>query len=319
MANAHLREITLGQLLDETVGAYPEQEAVVYVDRDYRQTWAEFGAFVDDLARGLMALGIEHGEKVAIWATNVPYWVAMQFATAKIGAVLLTVNTNYKRAELKYLLQNSETENIFFIDRFREADDYLSILYDLIPELKTTERGSWASADFPRLKRVCHLGSEKHRGMFSIPEVIGMGRVITDEAYRFRQAQLSPHDVVNMQYTSGTTGFPKGVMLTHYNILNNGFWIGEMQRFTEKDRLCLTVPLFHCFGCVLGVLAAVSHGTCMVILETFNPVLAMTSVEQEKCTALYGVPTMFSTSFSTASTTPACARGSWPVRPAPSG
>ena len=287
-----LREITLGQMLDEAIMQHPDNEAVVYVDRNYRLTYREFGEVVDNLAKGLMAMGVQKGEKVAIWVTNVPYWVAFQFATAKIGAVLLTVNTFYKNAELEYLLKQSECENLLLIDSFRDTD-YIKTVYDLVPELKTQERGYLHSDRFPDLKRVFFLGQEKHRGMYSIPELTSMSRMISEEDYRARQATLDPHDVVNMQYTSGTTGFPKGVMLTHYNIGNNGFWIGENQNFSHKDRVCIPVPLFHCFGCVLGVLAAISHASTLVILETFSPLMVLSSVEEEKCTALYGVPTMF--------------------------
>ncbi|MDD4281161.1 MAG: AMP-binding protein [Candidatus Methanofastidiosa archaeon] len=287
-----LREMTLGDMLDETIEAYPDNEAIVYVDRDFRLTYAEFGEVVDNLAKGLMALGVAKGEKVAVWATNIPYWVALQFATAKIGAVLLTVNTAYKREEVRYLLGQSETETLFLIDGFRDTD-YVRTIYELVPELRDQQRGYLLSAVFPHLRRVCFLGQEKHRGMYSLPEILSMGIMVTDDDYQRRQDELSPHDVVNMQYTSGTTGFPKGVMLTHYNIGNNGFWIGENQCLTYRDRMCLPVPLFHCFGCVLGVLAAVSHGTTLVILETFDPVLVMSSIESERCTALYGVPTMF--------------------------
>ncbi len=287
-----LRRLTLGQILDETVARFAEREAVIYVDRDFRLTWRQFGDLVDRLARGLMALGIGRGEKVAVWATNIPYWVALQFATAKIGAVLLTVNTNYRRNELDYLLRQSETENLFIIDGYQDID-YLSVVYELLPELRLQQRGYLESERYPHLKRVFFLGQEKHRGMYSIPELLSMAAMTGADEYAQRQAALDCDDVVNMQYTSGTTGFPKGVMLTHYNIGNNGFWIGENQRFSENDRVCLPVPLFHCFGCVLGVLAAVSHGTCMVILEKFDPIQVMASVEQERCTALYGVPTMF--------------------------
>ena len=287
-----LREITLGQMLAETVDQWPNRDAVVYVDRSLRLSWRQFSDLVDEVAMGLMALGVQRGEKVALWANNVPYWVVLQFATARIGAVLLTVNTHYRRAELEYLLGQSECENIFIMDGFRDID-YVATVYDLVPELKTSERGRLKTANFPHLKRVLFLGAEKHRGMYTLPEIQALSVMTTPEEYEARQQSLSPHDVVNMQYTSGTTGFPKGVQLTHYNIGNNGYWIGENQRFTELDRLCLTVPLFHCFGCVLGVLAAVSHGTAMVILENFEPVLALTSVEVEKCTAVYGVPTMF--------------------------
>jgi len=287
-----LRSITLGALLDEAIARHPENEALVYVDRDFRLTYRQFGEVVDQLARGLMALGVAKGEKVAVWATNIPYWVALQFATAKIGAVLLTVNTNYKSAELAYLLEQSECENLFLIDGYMDTD-YLQTVYDLVPELKTQERGRLQSERFPNLRRVLFLGMEKHRGLYALPEVTAMAAMTSPDAYAERQACLDPHDVVNMQYTSGTTGFPKGVMLTHYNIGNNGFWIGENQKFTHNDRVCLPVPLFHCFGCVLGVLAAVSHAATLVVLEKFDPVQVMASVEQERCTALYGVPTMF--------------------------
>jgi fatty-acyl-CoA synthase len=292
MDNKILRPWTLGQILEQSVDAYPENEAVVYVDRDFRLTYRQFGNLVDRLGRGLMAMGIRKGEKVGVWATNVPYWVALQFATAKIGAVLLTVNTNYRISELAYVLEQSDSENLFLIDGYQDID-YLQTVYELVPELRAQERGRLASARFPHLKRVFFLGLEKHRGMYSIPEVLAMSAMTSDGDYRARQASLDPHDVVNMQYTSGTTGFPKGVMLTHFNIGNNGYWIGANQHFGPKDRVCLTVPLFHCFGCVLGVLAAVNHGATLVILESFDPVAAMTAIEQERCTALYGVPTMF--------------------------
>lgn len=289
---AAIREITLGALLDETVAKYPDTEAVVYVDRDFRMTYREFGALTDTLAKGLMALGVQRGEKVAVWANNVPYWVALQFATAKIGAVLLTVNTHYRSHEFKYLLENSETENLFIIGNYRDHD-YLATVNELIPELKTQERGQLRTNKYPKLKRLFYLGHEKHRGMYSIPELQAMAAMVTDEQYRARKESLSPHDVVNMQYTSGTTGFPKGVQLTHYNIANNGYWIGKNQDFRPGDRLCLPVPLFHCFGCVLGVLACVNHGVTMVILEDYVPLDVMAAVDQEKCTALYGVPTMY--------------------------
>ncbi len=292
MSDFVLMEKTLGQILDETVAKYPDNDAVIYVDRDYRQTWAEFGEAVDKLAKGLMGLGIKRGDKIALWATNVPYWVTLQFATAKIGAVLITVNTNYRESEVAYLLSQSETENLFIIDGYRDHD-YLETIYELIPELKVFPRGQLKSERFPHLKRVMFLGMEKHRGIYSLPEIIAMSAMISDAEYAARQAELSPHDVINMQYTSGTTGFPKGVMLSHVNVGNNGYWIGYNMKFSEKDRLCLPVPLFHCFGCVLGVMAAVNHGTTLVILESFNPLHVMASISEERCTAVYGVPTMF--------------------------
>lgn len=291
-AQFELREWTLGQILDHTVARFPDREAIVYTDRNYRQTWREFADVVDQFAKGLMALGVQKGEKVAVWATNVPYWVALQFATAKIGAVLLTVNTNYREHELRYLLRQSECENIFLIDSLRDHD-YLATLYKLVPELRTHGRGELRCAGLPHLKRVCFLGAEKHRGMYSVPEILAMSVMVDDAAYQARQDSLDPWDEINMQYTSGTTGFPRGVMLTHVGVGLNGYWIGRHQGFTEQDRLCLPVPLFHCYGCVLGVSACVNHGTTMVILESYNPLKVLDAVDSERCTALYGVPTMF--------------------------
>ncbi|SHN49639.1 AMP-binding protein [Desulfovibrio litoralis] len=287
-----LREKTLGQLLDETVSRYPNKEALVYADRDYRQTWKQFDVLVDDLAKGLMALGVQKGEKVAVWATNVPYWITLQFATAKIGAILLTINTNCRESELRYILTQSDCENLFIISNFKDHS-YLETIYKIVPELGVHPRENLRCPYFPHLKRIMFLGAEKHKGMYSVPEIMGLSCMISDEEYQERQDSLSPYDVVNMQYTSGTTGFPKGVMLTHINILNNGYWIGYHQRLSANDVVCIPVPLFHCFGCVLGVLACVNHGAKMVVLESFNPGFVMAAVEQEACTALYGVPTMF--------------------------
>ena len=287
-----LREKTLGQILDETVARFPDQDALVYADRGYRQTWREFADTVDAFAKGLMALGVSKGEKVAVWATNVPYWVTLQFATAKIGAILITVNTNYREHELRYLLNHSECENIFLIDTLRDHA-FVDTLYAIAPELRRQGRSQLRCAALPHLKRVCYLGAEKFRGMYSVPEILGMAVMVSDDDYRARQAELDPWDVINMQYTSGTTGFPKGVMLTHVGVGLNGYWIGRNMGFTEKDRLCLCVPLFHCFGCVLGVMACVNHGACMVIVEKFNPLAVLAAVDSERCTALHGVPTMF--------------------------
>ena len=286
------REATIGELLDETVEKVPDQDAVVFADRDYRQTWKEFRDTVDQEAKGLMALGVEKGDKVAVWATNVPHWVTLQFATARIGAILLTININYRSAEIDYLLRQSDCENIFVIDGYRDTD-YVNTLYELIPELKVQPRDRLRSERYPHLRRVLFMGPEKHRGMYSWNEPLAMSVAVGDDEYRQRQGELSPHDVVNMQYTSGTTGFPKGVMLTHFNITNCGYWVGVNENFTAADRVCIPVPLFHCFGCVLAVMACLNHGAAMVILERYDPINVMMSIERERCTAVYGVPTMF--------------------------
>ena len=288
-----LQEKTLGQLLREVATKYPDNDAVVYVDRDFRQTWKQFDQSVDQLAKGLMALGIKPGEKVGIWATNVPNWVTLMYACARIGAILLTVNTNYRDSEMDYVLTQSDMENLFLIGSYRDHD-YIDTLCRLVPEIRSMPRGQLRSQKYPHLKRVMFLGAEKHRGMYSLPEIIGMGAaMISDAEYEQRQKAVDPYDVVNMQYTSGTTGFPKGVMLSHVNILNNGYSIGKRQDFGPNDRVCLPIPMFHCFGCVLGVMACVNHASTMVILEAYNPLHVMASIDQEKCTALYGVPTMF--------------------------
>ena len=287
-----LQEYTLGQILDRAIAAHPDSDALIYVDRGFRLSYRQFGDLVDRLAKGLMAMGVQKGEKIALWATNVPHWVSLFFAAARIGAIILTVNTNYRRAELEYLLQQSDTENLFLIDGFRDVD-YLEIIYDLAPEIRHQTRGHLQCEKFPFLKRVLFFGPEKHSGMYSLPELLNLAVMTSDEDYEKRKAEVSCHDVVNMQYTSGTTGFPKGVMLTHYNIGNNGYYIGANQTFTHKDRVCLPVPLFHCFGCVLGVSAALNHAAAMVIMEQFDPIEVMSAVELERCTALYGVPTMF--------------------------
>ena len=286
------RNYTLGQLLDQTIARCGENDAVVYADRDFRLTWYEFGEEVDRLARGLMALGVKRGEKVALWATNVPHWVVLMFATAKIGAILLPLNINYKSEEIDFALKQSDAENLFVIDGFRDCN-YIEVLNKLIPELKTSERGQLKSTKYPHLKRIMYLGGAKHRGMYSLNEVLSLAVETPWEDYLKRQGECDVHDVVNMQYTSGTTGFPKGVQLTHYNIANDGFWIGACQNLSAHDKVCIPVPLFHCFGCVLGVMSCVNHGATMVFLEKFDPIQVMTSIQKEKCTATYGVPTMY--------------------------
>ncbi|BDZ68193.1 hypothetical protein GCM10025860_16410 [Methanobacterium ferruginis] len=219
------------------------------------------------------------------------------FATAKIGVVLVTVNTAYKSHELAYVLEQSDMKALAIIDGFKDVD-YIQTVYELIPELKTQERGKLKTEKFPFLQSVIYVGPEKHRGMYNTNELMLLGKHGNEEKFQEIKASVDNNEVVNMQYTSGTTGFPKGVMLTHRNILNNGYYIGERQRFTEKDRLCITVPLFHCFGIVLAVMATFSHGATMVMVELFDPLLVLAAVQKERCTALYGVPTMFIAEYS---------------------
>ncbi len=283
---------TIGAFFEDQVRRLPDHEFVVYPDRNLRWTFSQFNERVDQLAKGLLGIGIGKDDHVGIWATNVPDWLTFMFATAKIGAVLVTINTHYRSFELEYLVKQADLKALALIGRFRDHD-YLQTVYELIPELKTSQRGQLKSERFPALRSVIFIGQEKHRGLYNTRELMLLGDQYDNRELDRLKTLLDAHDVINMQYTSGTTGFPKGVMLSHYNILNNGYYIGDRQKFSELDRLCLPVPLFHCFGCVLGVMAALTHGTTLVPLELFDPLLVLAAVQKEKCTAVYGVPTMF--------------------------
>jgi len=285
-------EDTLGTVLENVVANDPDREFMVYPDRDLRFTYREFDERVNTFAKGLLAIGIGKGDHVGIWAKNVPDWLTFMFATAKIGAVLVTVNTAYKSHEVEYVIKQSDMKALAIIDGFRDVS-YIDIMYELVPELKTQQRGKLRSERFPFLKSVIFIGQEKHRGMYNSSEILLLGKHGDEEEFKKIKQSLDCNDVVNMQYTSGTTGFPKGVMLTHRNILNNGLSIGDRQKFTSDDRLCLPVPLFHCFGIVLGVMAVLTHGATHVMLEIYDPLMVLAAVQKEKCTALYGVPTMF--------------------------
>ena len=285
-------EITLGALLREKAQTQPDHDFLVYADRDLRFTYAEFDRRVDDLAKGFLAIGLKKGDHIGIWATNVPDWNTVLFAAARAGMVLVTVNTAYKTHELEYLVQQSDLACLCIIDGWRDSD-YVAMVNELVPELKTSPRGHIKSAKFPYLRSLVYIGPEKHRGMYNFSELLLLGQHSDNAPLRAIEAQNETNEVVNMQYTSGTTGFPKGVMLTHRNILNNGFGIGENQRLTEADIVCLPVPLFHCFGLVLGMMAIITHGAAAAMLEWFDPLLVLATIQKAKCTAVYGVPTMF--------------------------
>lgn len=284
-------ENTLGGVLDDLSKNNPNGWAVRYTDRNYFRTWKELNDEADLIARGMMSLGVKKGDHVAIWATNTPEWILTLFAAAKIGAVLVTVNTNFKIFELEYLLRQSDTKLLVMIGGFKN-NDYVATVNELLPELKTTS-GEIESEHLPFLKRVVFAGKETPEGMLNFEDLKILGGDFPVEIYEENKKTLNAHDVVNMQYTSGTTGFPKGVMLTHYNILNNGKTIGDGMKFTKNDKLCITVPFFHCFGLVLAMMACITHGTTMVPVERYSPVPVMNAISVEKCTAVHGVPTMF--------------------------
>ena len=287
-----LLDYTLGEILEKWAYETPDKEFIVYPDRDLRFTYKQFNNRVDALAKGLLYIGIRPGDKVGIWAKNVPDWTTVMFATAKIGAVLVTINTNYKLSELEYLLKDADIQTLFLVDGFRDSD-YVKMIFELVPELKNQPRGELKSEKFPQLKNVAFIGQQKHRGMYNTNELLLLGNHVDDLDLETIKETLGCHDVINMQYTSGTTGFPKGVMLSHHNIINNGYATGQCQKFTDNERLLVCVPMFHCFGSVLGLCAVVTHGATMVFTEDFDPVMVLASVQKEKCTALYGVPTMF--------------------------
>ncbi|MGG3846572.1 AMP-binding protein [Aeribacillus composti] len=289
---AEMLEVTVGKLLEEKANAYPEHEAVVYADRGLRMTYRQFDEYCRLVARSLMKLGIQSGEHIAIWATNTPEWLACQFATGKMGAVLVTVNTNYRTAELEYLLKQSDSTTLLLIEQYRDTS-YIDTIYEIAPELYECQPGQLKAKRLPRLKNVIVFGDKRYPGTYTWNDILAMAQDTAEEELDQRMNSLDPHDVINMQYTSGTTGFPKGVMLSHYNIINNAYNIAQCMKLTKDDRLCIPVPFFHCFGCVLGVLACVSVGATIVPIQEFNATQVLQTVQDEKCTALHGVPTMF--------------------------
>ncbi len=287
-----LLDYNLGEILEKWAFETPGKEFIVYPDRNLRFTYNQFNERVNALAKGLLYIGIGPGDKVGIWAKNVPDWTTVMFATAKIGAILVTINTSYKLSELEFLLKDADITTLFLIDGYRDSD-YVQMIFELIPELKEHPRGELSSKLFPELKNVVFIGQQKHRGMYNTSELILLGKHVDDFELECIMEELKCHDVINMQYTSGTTGFPKGVMLSHHNILNNGYSVAECMKFSSDDRLLVCVPLFHCFGSVFAICGTVTHGATMVFTEDFDPLMVLASVQKEKCTAIYGVPTMF--------------------------
>ena len=285
------RDVTLGQVLDETIAKYGPHEAVVFMQKKWRCTWFQLGEEVDRAARGLMSIGVEKGEHVALWATNVPEWVILMLACAKIGAVLMPLNTNCKLTELEHALGQGDVSTIVTMEQYRDTD-CIADLRSIVPELRAAKGLDWKSERFPRFCRIISLGRPR-RGVMSWSQMLARAPETSWAAYQARQTMCSTMDVVCCQYTSGTTGLPKGACLTHRNVVNNAYWVGACMKFTQHDRVCVPVPLFHVFGYALGIVTAVDFGATLVMLEKFDPVQAMMAIEYEKCTALYGVPTMY--------------------------
>ena len=286
-----LIDYTFPDVLDRVCEEFPTQYAFRYTELDYTRTYPEFRSDVDTFARALIAMGVRKGDHVAIWATNVPAWYITFWATTKIGAVLVTVNTAYKIHEAEYLLRQSDTHTLVMIDDYKDSD-YVGIMKELCPELATCEPGKLESKKFPFLKNIITTDS-RQPGCYTWDEAIKLAEQVPYSEVEARRRTIDKNDVCNMQYTSGTTGFPKGVMLTHYNVVNNGKAIGDCMDLSTADRMMIQVPMFHCFGMVLAMTASVTHGTTMSPITAFSPRKGLACINKEKITAFHGVPTMF--------------------------
>ena len=301
LTQSYVHGVSMTPLIGETIGAHFDQVAARFADRDalivrqqnIRFTYRELKEKVDALAAGLLALGLSPGDRVGIWSPNNAEWVMTQFATAKAGLILVNINPAYRLAELDYALNKVGCKALITADSFKSSD-YVGMLRELAPEIERSAPGRLQSKRLPALTTLIRIGDDDKRGFLRFADVLDMG----GERHRAQLAELAGKlqfdDPINIQFTSGTTGTPKGATLTHHNILNNGYFIGEAQRLSDRDRVCIPVPLYHCFGMVLGNLACITHGAAMVYpSEGFDPLLTLQAVEAERCTALYGVPTMF--------------------------
>ena len=286
--------LTIGQVLRTTAQKFPDHDALVFPQTGQRWTWRQFDAEVDRAARALIALGIQDSEHLALWATNVSQWVLLQFATARIGVVLVNINPAYRPFELEYVLKQSDSVALMLVEKFKSSD-YFAMLAEITPELAGTKNGAIKSEKFPKLRHIVALCDSPPPTMLSWPALLETAKQTTDEQFRAReQVAGQQNKAVNIQYTSGTTGFPKAAMLSHRNLLLNAYYVGDCQKLTAQDRLCIPVPFYHCFGCVLGTLACAVHGTAMIIpAEYFQAEATINAMEKERATAVYGVPTMY--------------------------
>ena len=285
--------VTIGQQFDFAAARWGSREALVVCDQDVRWSWEQLKARVDNFAAGLLALGLKPRSRIGIWAPNCAEWVITQFAAAKAGLILVTINPAFRRAELEYSLNKVECEALVTASAFKNSD-YIGMIRELAPEIDRPNTDPLQSARLPHLRYIIKIGGEETQGTFAFKEVLERGRRAGYEAIEAIAKTLQFDDPINIQFTSGTTGAPKGATLTHHNILNNGYFVGAAQGLSESDRICIPVPLYHCFGMVMGNLAAVTHGAAAIYPgEGFEPLATLAAVEGEKCTALYGVPTMF--------------------------
>lgn len=284
---------TIGMALENAALKWGTRDAVVICHQNIRWTYAQFLEKVDDFASGLLHLGLKPGDRVGVWSPNNIEWLIAQFATARAGLIQVNLNPAYRLRELKYALQTVDCKALILAESFKSSN-YLAMIQELIPELTHAKPGQISTPDFPNLSAVIAITPNAPAGFLRFADVAGLATPHDQQALIDLQPKLQPDDPINIQFTSGTTGLPKGATLTHHNILNNGFFVTERQNFTPADRLCIPVPLYHCFGMVMGVLGCITHGACMVFPgESFDPVSVLKAVADEKCTALYAVPTMF--------------------------
>ena len=293
IAEKPLLGMTIGDMLDRTAQQFPDNKALVCLHQDIRWTYKEFVDKVNEAARAFMAIGVKRGDRVGIWSPNRYEWTVTQFATAKVGAILVNINPAYGVHELKYAMNLAGISVLVTADSFKTSN-YREMIYELAPELKRSAPGKLKADNVPDLRAVINVHPENHEGMWTWQDFLGFAGDVSEADLAKRQDELQFDDPINIQFTSGTTGNPKGATLTHHNILNNGYFVGESQRLTENDRLVIPVPLYHCFGMVMGNLGCITHGTAMIYpSEGFDPKTVLQAVHQEKATALYGVPTMF--------------------------
>ncbi|MBS0201579.1 MAG: AMP-binding protein [Planctomycetes bacterium] len=286
-------QLTIGEVLRQIAVQHPTRDAMVCLQAGIRQTWSEFDATVDSVALGLLGLGFQPGDHLGVLSTNWPEWVLLQFACARVGVVLVTVNPAYQVGELEYALAQSNMRGLALIDGYKQAD-FHRMLDELCPELATSFPGDLQSPRFPKLKCVIRMRGREHPGMVGWQQLLDAGSQVPTMEMADIEQRLTPTDPVNLQYTSGTTGRPKGALLTHRNLLLNGYYAAQRQRLMEQDRICIPVPLYHCFGCVLGTICAVVSGAAMIFpYEFFQAEATLNAIEKERCTAIYGVPTMF--------------------------
>ncbi|MCB0015351.1 MAG: AMP-binding protein, partial [Anaerolineales bacterium] len=284
---------TIGDLFDQTAGKFGDRTALVSRHQGLRFTYAELQKAVNRCARGLIALGLEPGDRIGMWSPNYAEWVIIQFAAAKAGTILVNINPSYRSHELEYALNQSGCTALVTATQFKSSD-YTGMLYDLAPELNKSTPGQLQAARLPALRTIVRLGAEASPGMFSWEQLMALGDTVTAEQLTAVQSQLQFDDAINIQYTSGTTGYPKGATLSHHNILNNGYLVGSIMRFSEQDKLIIPVPMYHCFGMVLGTMACVAFGATMMFpSDGFDPLAVLAMAEEEKATAIHGVPTMF--------------------------